>query len=396
MNEPTPTSRRNVWVLGLVSFFQDMSSELIYPLLPLFLVQVLGADTRIVGLIEGAAESTASLLKLVSGWLSDRWGSRKGWAVAGYGLSGLIKPVLALTVTWPQVLVIRLLDRTGKGLRTSPRDALLAASVESDERGWAFGFHRSMDTLGAVAGPLAAFLLLGWYGGKFRPVFAWALVPGIISVGLLAGLAREVSYPATSSEAADHPTDHASLSREFKLFVAVVGLFALGNSSDAFLILRAQSVGLAAAVVPLAWMATNVVYALAATPAGKAADQLGKKRVMVGGYLFFALIYAGFAAATQSWQIWPLFAGYGLYHGLTDGVGRALVADLVGESTRGTAYGLYHAVTGLSLFPASVIGGFLWFRFGPSALFLFGAGLACVAALLLFSLPSTAVTPDTS
>ncbi len=387
VNSPSQSSR-NVWALGLVSFFQDASSELIYPLLPLFLVQVLGADTRIVGLIEGAAESTASLLKLLSGWLSDRGGRRKSWTVAGYSLSALAKPLLALTTAWPQVLAIRLTDRIGKGVRTSPRDALLAGSVPPERRGWAFGLHRTMDTLGAVVGPLAAFFLLQVYAGRFRPVFAWALLPGVISVVVLIALVREPApekaTPSTQTKAREISP---LLDRRFIAFIAVMGLFTLGNSSDAFLILRSQSIGLPAVQVPLAWMSMNIVYALVATPAGTAADRLGKRGLMVAGFLFFALIYAGFAFATQNWQVWTLFAGYGLYHGLTDGVGRAFVADLVAAPARGTAYGVYHAVTGLALFPASLIGGFLWFKFGPPALFFYGMATACLAALLLAALP---------
>ncbi len=388
VEDSSPQTNRNVWALGLVSFFQDASSELIYPLLPLFLVQVLGADTRIVGLIEGAAESTASLLKLASGWLSDRGGRRKGWTVAGYSLSALAKPLLALTTAWPQVLAIRLTDRFGKGVRTSPRDALLAGSVSPERRGWAFGLHRTMDTLGAVVGPLAAFFLLQVYAGRFRPVFAWALLPGIISVGVLIALVRETApEQTTQSTQTRTPGIWSQLDKSFLAFVAVMGLFTLGNSSDAFLILRSQSIGLPAVQVPLAWMTMNIVYALAATPAGTVADHLGKHRVMIVGFLFFAVIYAGFALATQRWQVWVLFAGYGLYHGLTDGVGRALVADLVPAPVRGTAYGIYHMVTGLALFPASLIGGFLWFKFGPPALFFYGMVAASLATLLLLVMP---------
>jgi len=382
VSEITP-AKRNVWVLGLVSLFQDASSELIYPLLPLFLTQVLGADMRIVGLIEGTAESTASLLKMVSGWLSDRWGHRKAWAVAGDSISAFSKPILAITTAWPQVLALRLTDRIGKGLRTSPRDSLLAASVSEDRRGWAFGLHRMMDTLGAVVGPLAAFFLLQIYADNFRPIFAWALLPGIISVVLLLGMVRDVPVRRSGETQGEARSTGHKLGRDFKAFVVIVGLFTLGNSSDAFLILRAQSAGLPMVQIPLIWMTMNIVYALAATPAGMVADRLGKRGVLISGYLFFALIYVGFAVATGQRQMWGLFAGYGLYHALTDGVGRAFVADLIDDPLRGTAYGLYHTVSGLALFPASVVGGFLWFRLGPAALFLYGATMACLAALLL-------------
>jgi len=371
--------------LGWVSFFQDVSSEMIYPLLPLFLVNVLGAPTSIVGLIEGIAESTASLLKVFSGWLSDRTGHRKTWAVAGYGLSALVKPMVALARGWPFVLFVRFADRFGKGVRTAPRDALIAASTDQAQRGRAFGFHRAMDTAGAALGPLLASGLLLLYNSNYRPVFAWALVPGLISVAILIIFVREVR----EAEGERREPPRLSLkpfSRTYKLFLLVTVLFTLGNSSDAFLVLRAQNLGVPPAAIPLVWLLFNVVYSLVSTPAGILSDRIGRKRVMVSGYLVFALVYLGFALAGAAWEVWGLFVVYGVYYGVTEGVARAFAADLVPGHLRGTAFGVYHTLTGLALLPASLIAGWLWQSFTPAAPFAFGAVLSSVAAVLLAAL----------
>ncbi|MFQ5596310.1 MAG: MFS transporter [Anaerolineae bacterium] len=378
---------RNVVALGLVSLFQDISSEMIYPLLPLFLANVLGADKAIIGLIEGIAESTASLLKVFSGWLSDRSGRRKAWAVGGYSLSALVKPAVALAQAWPFVLGVRFLDRVGKGVRTAPRDALLAASTPAESRGRSFGLHRAMDTTGAIIGPLLAFVLLPVFSGNYRPVFAVTIIPGLISVALLVFLVRERHVRAPLGERQGLRISLAPFDRQFRLFLLAVVVFTLGNSSDAFLLLRADATGVPGVQIPLLWLVFNVVYALASTPAGALSDRIGRRGVIVGGYAVFALVYLGFARASTVWHIWLLFAAYGLYYGLTEGVQRAYAADLVPDHLRGTAFGVYHTLTGLALFPASLVAGRLWQTIGVPAPFFYGAAMSGLAvAIFAFAL----------
>ncbi len=377
----------NVVALGLVSLFQDISSEMIYPLLPLFLANVLGADKAIIGLIEGIAESTASLLKVFSGWLSDRSGRRKAWAVGGYSLSALVKPAVALAQAWPFVLAVRFLDRVGKGVRTAPRDALLAASSPAESRGRSFGLHRAMDTTGAIIGPLLAFVLLPVFSGNYRPVFAVTLIPGLISVALLVFLVRERHVQAPPGERQGLRISLAPFDRQFRLFLLAVVVFTLGNSSDAFLLLRADATGVPSVQIPLLWLVFNIVYALASTPAGALSDRIGRRGVIVGGYAVFALVYLGFARATTAWHIWLLFAAYGLYYGLTEGVQRAYAADLVPDHLRGTAFGVYHTLTGLALLPASLVAGWLWQTIGVPAPFFYGAVMSGLAvAIFVFAL----------
>ncbi len=377
----TRALRRNVMVLGWVSFFSDVSSEMIYPLLPLFLANVLGAPVSAIGLIEGIAESTASLLKVVSGWLSDRLGRRKALATLGYVLSNLTKPLFAVTTAWPQVLAIRFTDRVGKGVRTSPRDVILADSVPAGERGGAFGLQRAMDTAGAVAGPLTAFAVLSGWPGDYRRVFLLALLPGIAAILLIALGVRDPAAAGKSAAALPRPS-LAPFDRRFKLFLLAVTVFMLGNSSDAFLLLRAQNLGVPAEFVPILWGMFNIVYATTAWPAGRLSDRIGRKTLVVAGYLVFALVYAGFALASTAWHAWLLFAAYGIYYGTTDGVQRAFAADLAPPHLRGTAFGVFHTLTGLALFPASVIAGLLWQSLGVPAPFIYGAGMALVAVLV--------------
>lgn len=374
---------RNVVILGWVSFFSDLSSEMIYPLLPLFLTTVLGAPASVIGLIEGVAESTASLLKVVSGWLSDRLGRRKALVVSGYGLSNLVKPLFALTTAWPQVLALRFTDRVGKGVRTSPRDAIIADSTPEVVRGSAFGFQRAMDTAGAVGGPLMAFLILAMHPTDYRLVFLLAFVPGLIAVALVALLVRERG--AMGPLGASLPRlSLSSFDQRFRLFLLAVLVFTLGTPSNAFLILRAQDVGIAATLIPILWGAFNLIYAVSAWPAGALSDRLGRKTLIISGYLLFAAVFVGFALAGAAWQVWLLFAAYGLYYGATDGVQRAYAADLSPAHLRGTAFGLYHTLTGLALFPASVVAGLLWQSLGPAAPFAYGAALALVAAFIFW------------
>jgi MFS family permease len=370
---------RPVKVLGAVSLLTDASSEMIYPLLPAFLTGALRAGPLFLGLVEGAAEAAASLLKLASGWLSDRWARRKPLVVAGYTLSSLARPLVAVAGSPWHVLAIRLADRAGKGARGAPRDAWLAEVTPAGVRGRAYGFHRAMDHAGAVVGPLLASALL-WLGLELRGVFALAAVPALLSVVVLIAGTREAPRERALT------TDAGAVSREklpgaFRRYLAVVGLFTLGNSSDAFLILRAQDAGVGLAAIPLLWTFHHLVKAAASTAGGALSDRAGRKSTIAAGWAVYAASYAGFALATSAWQAWALFGLYGLYHALTEGPERALVADLAGASARGRAFGLFHAVTGGMLLPASLVTGWLWQAYGPPLALAAGAGLACAAAL---------------
>jgi MFS family permease len=386
---------RNVWVLGVTSFLTDVSSEMIINLLPLFLANVLGAGTAVVGLIEGLAESTASLFKVFSGWLSDRLGRRKWLTVAGYGLSTLVKPLLYVAASWSWVLGVRFADRVGKGIRTSPRDALIADSAAEGQRGLSFGLHRAMDTAGAFCGLLIAAGVI-WRmqasGGTlqratFQTVVLLSILPAALAVLVLIAGVREV--PGAADRAKRPSLTLKGFGARFRGFLLIVVLFTLGNSSDAFLVLRAQERGLSVLAVMGALLALNLTYSLVSGPAGVLSDRIGRRQVIVGGWLLYGVVYLGFALAGAGWQVWLLYAVYGVYYGVTEGVARALVADMVGPEQRGTAYGLFNAVVGVTAFPASVLAGLLWQGagvwkgFGPSAPFLFGAGLALAAALLM-------------
>lgn len=379
------TMPRNVVVAGAVSLLTDASSEMIVPVLPLFLTTVLGAPVAAVGLIEGVAESTASVLRVFSGWLSDRAGKRKPLILAGYGLSNLTKPLLALAVAWPHVLALRFADRFGKGVRGAPRDALIADSVDASVRGRAFGFHRTMDTTGAAIGPLLAAATLALTHGETRAVFWLASVPGVAAVLVAWWLLRD--RPAAPMDVDAPRLGFRDLGKPFALFTAVSTLFALGNSSDAFLILRAEDAGMAVAAIPLAYFAFNVVYAALATPMGILSDRWGRRPLLAAGYLVFALVYVGFAVAPGALAVGALFLAYGLYYALTDGVARALVADVVPAPLRATAMGTFSTATGLALLPASLIAGALWQVIGPWATFAYGAATAAVAAALLLAIP---------
>lgn len=376
---------RNVVVAGVVSLLTDVSSEMIVPVLPLFLTMVLGAPVVAVGLIEGVAESTASVLRVFSGWLSDRTGKRKPLILAGYGLSNLTKPLLALATAWPHVLALRFADRFGKGVRGAPRDALIADSVDASVRGRAFGFHRTMDTTGAAIGPLLAAGTLALTAGDARAVFWLASVPGVVAVLVAWWLLRD--RRAAPKDVSAPRLGFRDLGKPFALFTAVSTLFALGNSSDAFLILRAQDAGMAVAVIPLAYFGFNTLYAVFATPVGILSDRWGRRPLLAAGYVVFALVYAGFAVAPNALVVGWLFLAYGLYYALTDGVARALVADVVPAALRATAMGTFSTATGLALLPASVIAGALWQGLGPWAPFAYGSVLASSAAALLLVVP---------
>jgi MFS family permease len=375
---------RNIFSLGWVSLFTDVSSEMIYPLLPVFLTVVLGVGTTFLGLVEGVAEATASLLKLFSGWLSDRLGKRKLLVLIGYTLSSLTRPfVAAATVGW-HVLLIRFLDRVGKGIRTSPRDALIADSTLDQEHGKAFGFQRAMDHVGAVIGPLIAFFLLTFITQEYRTIFWLAFIPGIFALIILVQKVHEIKPNPPTLASPIIQLTLRPFDRRFKFFLLVVVFFTLGNSSDAFLILKAKDAGIPITLLPILWMVLHLTKSLSAAPGGILSDHLGRKGVIISGWLLYSGVYWAFARAETSGAIWILFAVYGLFYGLTEGGERALVADLVPSHLRGTAYGLYNFAVGISTLPASVLMGILWEKFGPPAAFSFGASLALLAALLLW------------
>jgi MFS family permease len=394
---------RNVWAVSLTSFLTDVSSEMVINVLPLFLFNILGVRTSVIGLIEGIAEALASLLKLFSGWFSDRIGQRKSVAVTGYAISALSKPFYLIATTWPMVALVRWGDRVGKGIRTAPRDALIADSVSAEKRGISFGIHRAADSAGAVLGIGIALLVVNRVQAgvmtltneTFRTLVWISIIPAFAAVAILALLARDV--PVMGQR--DLPSfGLRGLGRPFLIFLAIVGLFDLGNSADAFLILRAQERGLSVSGILIMLLAFNVVYAALSAPAGAWSDRVGRRRVLIIGWLLYTLIYGGFALARSAWQVGALYVMYGIYYGLTYGTAKAMVADLVPAAQRGMAFGTYNATLGLLDFPASLLAGILWqgvgtwSGFGPSAPFYFGAALALTAtvALALWHPPAVA------
>jgi MFS family permease len=385
---------RNVWILSITSFLTDVSSEMLFNLLPLFLVNVLGVRTAVVGLIEGIAETTASLVKLGSGALSDYLENRKTLTVIGYSLSAISKPLLYFANTWGLVLGIRSTDRVGKGIRTSPRDALLADSAQQDQRGLAFGLHRAADTAGAFTGLVIAALVV-WASqasaaqlsrGTFQKVTLFSIIPAFLGVVILAFGVREVMSPSSTRQ--NRKFTFSGLGNHFWGFLLVIVIFTLGNSADAFIILRGQERGLNVLQVLGMLITFNFVYTVVASPAGALSDRVGRKAVLIAGWLVYGLIYLGFALANSGAQIWLFYGAYGLYYALTEGSSRAFVADLVPQEQRGTAYGLFHAGVGLAALPASLMAGILWQGlgswpgFGPAAPFYFGAVMALLAVVL--------------
>jgi MFS family permease len=400
--EPAPPSTsaklgRNVFALAAVSFLTDVSSDMTYPLLPVFLASVLGASATAVGAIEGAAESTAALLKLASGWWSDRLARRKPLVLAGYTIASVIRPLIGLAQSASQVLAIRVADRVGKGIRGAPRDALIADSVDPAIRGRAFGFHRAADHAGAVLGPLFAFALLRWGDLDLRSLFLWTIVPGALAVAALAFGVREVprSVPLRDRK----PTDlKGPLGGRFWAFLTVLFVFTLGNSTDAFLLLRAADLGVDDALVPILWAMLHVVKSLASTPGGILSDRFGRKPLLVTGWVLYAAVYFALGQAGTEWQVWALFGVYGIYFGLTEGVEKALVADLVPADRRGAAFGWYNLALGLGALPASLLFGAIWDWKGPTAAFTFGAALAllAVAGIALVAPKSSPLAPRPS
>jgi MFS family permease len=380
---------RNIWAVSITSFLTDISSEMVINLLPLYLFSVLGVSTAVIGLIEGLAEATASLLKLFSGWLSDRLGGRKWVAVIGYGISAFSKPFYLVATTWRMIAAVRWADRVGKGIRTAPRDALVADSVTPEQRGLAFGFHRAADTGGAVIGLLIALIVVTRVqvgsgtldASTFKTLVLISLIPAILGVLILALMSQDV--PLAGKRAL--PTfSLRGLGKPFLTFLTIIAIFDLGNSADAFLILRAQERGLSITGILSMLLVFNLVYTLLAAPSGSLSDRVGRRKVLIAGWLLYAAVYLGFAVAGEAWNIWLLYALYGSYYGLTFGTAKAFVADLVPVSLRGTAYGTYNATLGLIDLPASLFAGLLWQYVGAAAPFYFGALLAFIAAFALF------------
>lgn len=387
----------NVWALSVVSLLNDTSSEIIYPLLPTFLALALGASPFAIGAIEGLAESTASLLKLFSGYLSDRFDRRKLPVFLGYTLASVTRPFLAFIGSWQQVLFVRLADRVGKGIRGAPRDALLAAEVPFSERGLAFGFNRAADHLGAVIGPVIAFFLLLLYARdpqsptviEYQKVFLFASVPVVLGLFVIVFFVKEErksEYPV------DVPKVKLSLKEfdgNFKRFLVVIALFTLSNSSDAFLLLRAREAGIAPAILPILWVVLHLSKMFTSLIGGGLSDKFGRKKLIFSGWILYALVYAGFAFVNSATQAWALIVIYGFYFGLTEGTEKALVADLVSKEKRGTAFGMYNFAFGVTVFPASLLLGGIWSEFGATVAFLFSAILSICAALALLTIDST-------
>jgi MFS family permease len=375
---------RNVFLTGLVSFLMDASSEMIYPLVPLFLANVLGINKSVIGLIEGIAESTASLLKVFSGWFSDRLGRRKHLMALGYGISALSRPIIATAGSWPHVLIARFVDRTGKGVRTAPRDAIIAEASDATHLGRAFGFHRSMDTFGAVVGPGLALLFLHFSPGNYRAVFWFSLIPAVLAVLVILFFIKERRVDRRGVGRPRFAISHFDW--RVKYFLLITAIFAIGNSSDVFLILKAEQVGIQTAAIPAVYLMFNLIYSVSGIPAGIAADKFGRRRLILSGFLLFFLVYLGFANAGRAGHIWILFALYGVYMGITEGVQKAYLASMIPTDFKATGFGVYSMAIGLATLPASVLAGWLWDHVSPAAPFYLGAGTAGLSFLLFFSL----------
>lgn len=374
---------RNILSLGLVSLFTDLSTEMSYAVIPIFLKEVLKVQPVFIGLIEAIAESTASVLKAFSGYISDRCRKRKIFIFVGYTMSTIVKPLLAFATQGWHVLVVRFGDRFGKGIRTAPRDALIADSSSKEYLGRAFGFHRALDTLGAALGPTLAFLILALSSQNYRLLFGLALVPGIIAVLIIIFGVRE-KIPETQARAFSFSLK--DVNSQLRIFFCIIVLFTLGNSSDAFLLLRAKEIGISAIHIPLLWLAFNISYFAWSYPAGVISDRIGRNKTIVLGFLVFSLCYSALAYTKHAAGVWIIFVIYGLYYGLTEGNLKAYVAELTPAGVRGTMFGVYHTIIGVTLLPANLLMGLLWQKVGFSHALLVGAALSFMSAVLLFAL----------
>ena len=412
MNNTVKKTRKQNWVsiymLGVVSFFNDMASEMIYPLIPVFIKSVLGLGASFIGIIEGVAESANSILKLFSGWISDKAKKRKVFVLAGYGLSNIVRPLIGIANSWGLLLGFRFSDRVGKGIRTSPRDAMICDLAPEDKRGWAFGFQRAMDHAGAVFGPLIASLLMSVFLFDIKKVFLLSYIPGLLVIVLIifgvreigaskiketacsAEIPKEISLAAAEEikkkEAVLSFRDFKKLGGKFNYFLVILIVFALGNSTDAFLLLRASDLGIQTALIPILWAVFHVSKMIFSIAGGYISDKIGRKIMIIMGWIVYFLTYFGFAFADKSWQIWGLFLFYGLFFGLTEGVEKALVGDMVFKDNRGLAYGFYNLAIGIAALPASLIFGFMWKVVSFKAAFIMGSSLALLAAIMLLFL----------
>ncbi|OIQ00520.1 hypothetical protein AUK40_00145 [Candidatus Wirthbacteria bacterium CG2_30_54_11] len=371
-----------VWYLSLVSLFNDTASEMLYPIMPIFITSVLGAPVFVIGIIEGVAEGVAALFKGVFGYWSDRLQKRKPFVVTGYGAAAVSKLLTALAYSWPLVLCARLVDRLGKGLRTGARDALLLEASDDSNRGFIFGFHRAMDSLGAVIGPLIALVLLNSFHFSIRHILFIAVIPASLSL-LFFFLVKDTTRKILSNKVT-LSLSIRDMPAKYKQFLLGMTIFSLGNSSDSFLILRAQSLGLSLSLVISAYMMYYLTNALMSAPAGRVADRIGPKKVLIAGLVIFTLVYTGFAVNSMPAMVWVLFAVYGLYIAFTDGVSKALIGSMTSVEKSGTAYGTFYTVTSLATLLASILGGILWSVFSPAITFAF-AVICTLAALVIFT-----------
>ena len=370
---------KNILSLGLVSLFTDLSTEMAYPIIPVFLKEVLKVQPLFIGLIEAIAESTASILKTFSGYISDRLKKRKLFILIGYSLSAIAKPLLAFASQGWHVLMVRFSDRVGKGIRTAPRDALIADSAKDSYLGRTYGFHRALDTLGAMLGPLTAFIILALSGNNYRLLFGLAVIPGIVAIAIILLGVREIVPEAKRV----FTFSFRQLDPRLKVFLMIMVIFTLGNSSDAFLLLRARNIGVPATMIPLLWLAFNVSYFMWAFPAGVLSDRIGRRKTIFLGLMIFSLCYTAFSFNHSPLIIWFIFILYGLYYGFTEGNLRAYVADLTTPEIRATAFGIYHTVVGITLLPANLLMGLLWQKFGFQTALLLGASLSFVSGIAL-------------
>ena len=374
-----------VWFLGAASLLTDLAGDAIYPLLPIFLTEVIGASVLFVGTFEGVAESSASLSKYFAGYISDKVRRRSPFVLFGYGLSNLIRPLIGLiTLPW-QALVLRFIDRVGKGVRGAPRDAWLATYTTSKTRGWIFGFHRGMDNMGAILGPLLAALFLSLYPGAFRPLFILTIIPGLLSVvAILAATKTPKGVAETIAGPELVKTKVATrLPKHFLFYLSILGIFTLATSSDAFILLKLKNSGIPVSLIPLLWAALHVVKTTTSLLGGRLSDIFGRKFSIISGWILYSIVYLVFAFTSSPALLIPVFITYGLFYGLTEGPERAFVADLIEPHTHGTAFGLYHLVTGILAFPASFLFGWIWESYGAGNAFLIDSIIAAVAVLFL-------------